>query len=67
MASMDVGRSVFAGKQTVKELSFGFIKQFTICGDDVIILSFASSLLRMPRPYNEVLTGNNDRTIVAIG
>jgi len=67
MSSMDVGRRGFAGKQMVKELSFGFIKQFTVCGDDVIILSYASSLLRMPRPYNEVLAGNNDRTIVAIG
>jgi len=67
MASMDVWRSGFAWKQTVEQLSFGFITQFTVCGDDVIIWSYASSLLRMPRPYNEVLAGNNDRTIVAIG
>ena len=67
MESMDGGQSSLAGKQTVKQLPFGFIEQFIICGDDVIILSYASSLLRMPRPYNEDFAGNNDRTIVAIG
>jgi len=67
MPSMDVGRSGFAGKETMKCLSSGYIEQFTVCGDNVIILGHTTSLLRMPRPCNEVLAGNNDRTIVAIG
>ena len=69
MSSLGVVRSSFAEKQTMKQRTFGFIAQFTVCGDDVIILSCTASLSRMPRPYNKLLAENkrSNHCGVAIG
>lgn len=59
MASMDVGRSGFAEKRTMKWPSLGFIEQFTVCGIVSSFLSHVATLLCTLEYFNAQLDENN--------